>query len=254
MSWQKAGNRKAAMTKYKKQLRKGKGPIAKVVTKILTSRYGKAETKYITQNATNVTNVSNNGGNLAQLVTPDATQWQQGDQISQRHGDLVSIKKIRWSAILRMPANSTTMGDVIRIIMVRDLQPQGTAYVNADLFTYVGAGVTINSGFNPDTVPTRFRILHDKRYAMNSSGPNVQGLLAIGGTPTVQAAAPALANSYKPITITKRYKSCPVTFYKNTVNTGIAAIQFGAIFLIYITEEGNVDVLNAHKQIEFHDA
>lgn len=112
-----------------------------------------------------------------------------------------------------LTATTAAQGDNVRVIIVWDKECRGASFVHTDLLALNGSTVAQSvSPFNFDNVPTRLKVLYDRRVPLNPSS----NLTAATGLPYQTAVDVTLK-------LNKR-----VHFY-NTTGGGIADIDSGAL-------------------------
>jgi len=120
--------------------------------------------------------------------------------------------------------NTTSVGSVVRMMLVYDKQPNGAAFTAANLLV---TNTNLNSPFVIG-YGHRFRVLWDRRYALSAVGGNYQ--------------------------IIKRvFKKM---FLKTTFNTGdagtVADIATGSLYLFYISDEAtNTPTLSYYHRLRY---
>nr|UOF81670.1 capsid protein [Cressdnaviricota sp.] len=156
----------------------------------------------------------------------------QGTDYNQRIGRQIILKSIYLRMYLFPNAAATNVGDVLRIILGFDEQPNGALPIVTDILT--SASTTAANNLNNRD---RFKILVDKTFP-------------VGQAITANAVAPI--RGFK-----KVYKKCnwPVTYSGTTAD--IASLATGSLFILTVSE--NVAGItcwdaNYHSRIRFTDS
>lgn len=139
----------------------------------------------------------------------------QGVNINQRIGNKVRICKIDVKGYL---VNGTATADRnARIIIWRDLRPDGAVTTPTSVLVDAGSATSVNSGYNVDFVD-RVKILYDKSFMLNN-----------GGGATDQAGAVKWS-------FMKKYSvtSGPILQYSGTTG-GITECESGQLFIMVVT-------------------
>lgn len=90
-----------------------------------------------------------------------------GDDRNTRTGNRIRMVSLQIRAIIQ-PAPVHVEGCCVRLIVFLDKQCNGAAPTFANLFSDPTAALQYLSPFNPNTVPSRFKILKDKRWVLNA--------------------------------------------------------------------------------------
>jgi hypothetical protein len=91
----------------------------------------------------------------------------QGTSALNRTGRQVKVESIRLSVLLT--TNAAVNFDVVRFFVVLDKESRGGACQQADILqTNATQTYAINSAYDPDNVPARFKILLDEVVALNT--------------------------------------------------------------------------------------
>jgi len=140
----------------------------------------------------------------------------QGSAGNNRTGREVALESLRVSIELaNAPANT---GDLVRILIIEDHECRGVAAGTADVLTNNTFGVEqLLSSYNFDNVPTRFKILADRLYAL---------------TPTVSTSATNAAWNAPLVHDVIHVPLKGRTHYYNTTGNGISDIDSNSIYLL----------------------
>jgi len=189
-------------------------------------RRGRAELKYIDvdQAATATTTAG-----TVTLLNGIA----QGTDISNRIGRKFCLK----SSLLRLavyPNSATTLqqGDIVRVMLLYDAQPNGVIATVADVLD----GFTWESGMNLNN-RDRFKVLMDKTFAMN---------------PVVYTAGALTAGSPQ-LRVMKKYKKMNLDVINSGSAATIGSIQTGALLLLVIGLINNGSTINWLHRTRYTD-
>lgn len=219
--------------KQKKETKLSK-PMKKAITKLI-KQVDPVEMKQYTLADASVSPISNNLGTTYLLNAPGAVALQQGTAQNQRIGVTIYVHEARWRATCRLSAAG--QDDSLRLIMVNDKQAGGALFPTTDLFTNVGAGRTIHSPFNVDTVSERYQILEDRTYNFHNNY-----------TPALVTVAD------KDITIVHKFKRpLKVTYFPGAI-VGVAAIEFNALQVFCINSNFSAAVALPVSSLLYTDA
>lgn len=131
--------------------------IAKVEAKRCMQRL--AEKKHLT---TNTNAIPPTAGALGSAVV-----LSQGSSATTRTGNQIHLSLLSVEGLLSLPA--ATASDEIRLIVFVDTEANGAAPAVTDILE----GALLGNPYNRDKVPSRFRILTDKRIAVNQQAATV---------------------------------------------------------------------------------
>jgi len=99
----------------------------------------------------------------------------QGDDISNREGDSIRIQSIEIKGTVFRSATATA-NEAVRIIIVRDLQQQGTAPVGSDILQNVGSSLapySLYNQLNSHDLNKRFTFVYDELVSIDQYNPTV---------------------------------------------------------------------------------
>lgn len=195
--------------------------------------------------------IDNHPGIVQLLNGPTGTGatagMQQGTQRNQRIGDVTYIKrfKLGWTVQLNQQTGATSVNSdtSYRLIILFDKQARGVNFPDADILTFSANQITGLSDFNVDTVPSRYRILHDKLYNVQSGSSGMA----------------ATANASNSHIVRMHFKTPLKTYFTiNSVNSGIAAIDQGALFAWWVSTgpiaAGSITLDAVYSDIVYTDA
>jgi len=203
-------------------------------------RGSRSELKFIDNILTaNVISATGEGrGDTNDFVTPAVAiaanntlvQIAQGDQAYQRNGKTVRVKAIHGRLTVQLPSttNAASTADIYRVMLVLDTQCNGAVFNPADLISYPGQAVSVNS-FNNLENNHRFRVLMDVERPINSSA---------GGAPT---GTPAFGVSNHLIRFSKKC-DIPIEYSTSATTGAIATIKSNNLVLFTISANGLVSL------------
>ncbi len=166
-------------------------------------------------------------------VTATVNIIPQGVTESDRVGRMCTIKSIGWRYRVSMPTIATlSSDDTVRVIMYLDKQANGATIGTTDLLETADF-----QSFNNLSNSKRFRILHDKVYAMNYR--------AGGGDGTANDAAPFGINA-------TFFKKCNIPIEFSSTTGAIGEIRSNNIGVLLISEAG-VAGFNSKIRLRFSD-
>lgn len=168
----------------------------------------------------------------ALLIIPE------GNGESQRIGRKITIKKIGWRFTLTLPTTATAANtsDTLRIMLIHDKQCNGALPIAGDILD-----VDTYRSFNNLANSSRFRVLMDRTYSLNS--PSGSGR---GTTDTLSYGDFQLNDSF--------FKNCNIDIqYDNTATSGvITSIRSNNIFAVYCSR-GGLAAVNSTMRFRFSD-
>lgn len=180
-------------------------------------------------------------GSLSNTTTPVQAllnQVDQGTGGSNRTGRQYMIEKL--SLRFDFASSGVLFGDVVRVVVVVDKESRGGTAVTADLLALNGALLTQSvSQFNFDNVPSRFKVLFDRRFPVNPCA-----------SPTTTTTVPW----FVPVDIELAPKQ-RVHCY-NTTGGAQADIDSGAVYVFVYSATstvGNPSTYTLHSRCSFRD-
>lgn len=180
-----------------------------------------------------VAGIDNTNGTFYLINSPTATaagQLQQGAANNQRLGDKISIHSIEASIQLEIINTVVNVAEVCRIMIVYEKPAAGTVITGTELLNSIGGGTSYQAPLRP-LFAYQYKILYDKVFTLNNGSFR---------------SAVAQTGAKKSIRIKRRFKEpLKCTFYSNTTNVGITAIEHGSIYLIMWTEGTNLQQRNS---------
>ncbi len=165
---------------------------------------GQIEVKF-TDFSQDSSTVSATGGMAGQLFTIP-----EGDGQSDRHGRKIQLKSVRWKGVCTIVGStqSAEATDTIRLMLVKDKSANGVIPAVTDILT------TANwESFENLENMSRFKILIDKTYSLNSLG--------FAGNGTASDTLPVEKNFdlYRKLDIPIEYNDSATTGVISTINT-----------------------------------
>lgn len=155
-----------------------------------------------------------------------------GDERFHRTGNVVRMTKL--DAYFNLYTTVASVAQHVRIMLVMDRMAQGVAMTAAQLFNL--PAVAFNSPLNPNQVPSRFRIMYDRKFALNIGG---------GSTDVPHV---------KQIRVRKSWKVGQKVQYNDIVGAGINAINKFALYWVVCNVNATAATVDFQSQLFFTDA
>jgi len=164
-----------------------------------------------------------------------------------RIGNVVHLTHLYIAGCLRPSANSSSPGEILRLVVVQDEQTNGTAPNLTDVFTDASGTIRSTSAFNMDN-RGRFKVLVDEFW-------NMDGFSVNAGPPPY---AIAMGGTSKMVLLDRDVSQRGLlTFYNNSSApaTPIQTITKGAIWAIFLEETPITGVVSfsGSMRIEYED-
>lgn len=230
---------------YKKRYRKrytkkqkSDNKLAKVKT-VRRMIHRNIEKKQLFVNWANVTPISTTSGTQYIMMAPTVIApiaGTQGVGDLQRIGSKISVKMIEFSVILNVTTGN--FADIVRIMVVRDKDTNGTQITTSELLTSIGSGVAVTAPYR-QSLKQNFEVYYDRIFDLKYMGPAV----------TV-AASPNRTVRFK------KYFKTPlsVNYYQNA-NTGtVADVSDNNISVLMWSANGQASAVNMFTNVIFEDA
>jgi len=158
----------------------------------------------------------------------------QGNDFNNRDGRICNMKSVYWRYSVSPNSSTTTLnqGDSVRVMIVYDMQSNGTAANIAQLF----AGADCHSAMNLN-YRDRFKVLYDKSVNMAAGAYTATALTV--GSPTTKT-----FNVYKKLDLETVFQS---------TGSGVADISTGSMFLITWGLANQASVVIGYMRVRFTD-
>jgi len=156
-----------------------------------------------------------------------------GTDITQRVGRKATMKSVMLRYFINaLTTTSATQGDVVRVMLVLDMQTNGALPAVGDILQTVALNSALNLN-NRD----RFKILYDHWVTMNANTYTAGALVA--GSPTI-----------KHLKVYKKISSDII--FSGTANT-IGSIATGGLYLVTVSAVNLVSNIAAETRVRFID-
>lgn len=149
-----------------------------------------------------------------------------------RTGNIVRMKKLE--AYLNLFTSNIAIPQNIRVMLIMDRSALGVAPTAAQLF--VTPAYSFNSPLEPTNVPSRFRILYDRKFALNIGGGSTN-------IPMV-----------KQIRIRKSWKAGQKVIYNDGALADITSIQKYSLYWVFCNANAAAANIDLTSELYFTDS
>lgn len=158
-----------------------------------------------------------------------------GDDFNSRDGRQILLKSIYFQCEVHPYGNTMSNGDVVRVMIIQDSQPNGAIFTTADMFSTTSAtysSVAVNNLNNR----SRFKVLMDKKIALD--GAVYAASVLTGGNPSTRQF--------------KRFIKCNIITQYSGTGATIASISTNSLYLLVMSDNSLCD-FRSSTRVRFQD-